>query len=107
MTLETVLLFVGGLVAAGVFAYRTFSKQSAELKLQRLVLIQDFARSAWLAVEAFAPTTATTVDDKLSAALKKVAETFAAQTGKPLSVGEMAVAKLKVEEVAAKASLGK
>lgn len=106
MTTETILLLVGGLVTAAAFAYRTFSKQSAETKLARLILVQDFARSAWLAVDGVAGSTETKADDKVAAALKRVAETLSAQTGKPLTVGEVAVAKLALEAQAAK-TLGK
>ena len=105
MSSELVFTVLAGVVTAAVFAYRSFSKQSAETKLQRIVLVQDLARSAWLAVEGFAPNTVSTLDDKVAAALKKVAETLSAQTGKPLSAGEAAVAKLQLEAQAAKATL--
>lgn len=100
LTFDSALVAVGAFVAAAVWAYRTFSKQSAETKLARLLFAQDIAVSAWHFVEGIASGTSSTVDDKLSLALKRVAETFAAQTGKPIPPQAAEAAKLKMEGLA-------
>jgi hypothetical protein len=100
LTFDAILLGLGALVAMGVWLYRTFSKQSPELKRQRLLLVQDIAFGAWHAVDSVATGTATTIDDKIAAALKKISEALAAQTGKPLTPGEAAIAKVRLEGIA-------
>lgn len=101
MSFETILLIIGGAVGLGILAYRTFSKQSAELKQQRLYLVQDVTVTAWHAVEGIARLTPSEVDDKVALALKRVAETISAQTGKPLTKGESALAELRLESLQA------
>ena len=83
LTFENLLLVLGGATALGIWAYRTWSKQSAETKLARILLLQSFCQTAYLAVHALASSTGTKVDDKIAEALKRVTETLAAQTGKP------------------------
>ena len=51
-------------------------------------------------MDGIAGSTATTVDDKIALALKKVAEALSAQTGKPLSAAETAMAKVHLEGLA-------
>lgn len=106
LTFENVLLVLGGATALAIWAYRTWSKQTAETKLARILLIQNFCQSAYLAVHALAPTTQTSVDDKVAEALKRVAEALAAQTGQPLTADESGLAKLQLQATAGKVALG-
>lgn len=105
LTWPNILMALGVLTGVAIWAYRTFSKQSAQLKLQRLILIQDVAQAAYLAVHGFAPSTATTLDDKVAEALKRVAETIAAQTGKPLTPTEKVAAVMHAQAAATKVAL--
>jgi hypothetical protein len=88
LSVEAIALGVGVLVSGAILVYRTVSKQGADLKLRRLIQIQDGTVVAWHFAEFVAKDTAWTWDDKLAAALKKAAEVISAQTGKPLSESE-------------------
>lgn len=105
LSLNNLIWLVGLAVGLGIFAYQTFSKQTAEQKRQRLITIQDLAMGSYLWVHSFSGKTATSVDDKIAEALKKVAETIATQTGKPLTGAEIAAATAAAQVAASKAKL--
>lgn len=99
LSFDALLIGIGLLVGGGILAYRSFSRQSAELKHRRLVQVQDAIYTAWSAARVVSQQTTWTWDDKVSAVLKKAAEVMASHTGKPLTEAEIAAAKVRIESL--------
>lgn len=94
LTESNVLAAIGFAVGVAVYAYRSLSKQSAELKAQRLGDVLAFSRLAYKVVAEIAIRTPTKVDDKLALGLKKLNEALEAANKPTLTDAEAKLAAL-------------
>jgi hypothetical protein len=94
LTESNVLAAIGFAVGVAVYAYRSLSKQSAELKAQRLGDVLAFSRLAYKVVAEIAIRTPTKVDDKLALGLQKLNEALEAANKPTLTDAEAKLAAL-------------
>lgn len=81
-TEHNVLASIGLLTGAAVYAYVALSKQSKELKAQRLADVLAFSRLAYQVVNEIAIRTATKIDDKVALGLAELNKALE-NAGKP------------------------